>query len=329
MSIPPHPRSAARSPVDAERVLDLARAVGDNVASAVVGRAEALELLLVALLSRGHVLIEDVPGTGKTTLAKAFAASLRCGFRRLQCTPDLMPADVLGVNVYLPERGQFEFRPGPVFTQVLLADEINRATPRTQSALLEAMQEGQVSVDGVTSALPTPFMVIATLNPVELEGTFPLPEAQLDRFALRITMGYPSQAEENDMLARFAGPPHAQALEPVVGPEDIDDARATVDAVVVDAKIRAYVLAIARATRAEEHVHLGASPRAALVLQRAAQARAALHGRGYVLPDDVKALAGPVLAHRLVVDSSARLRGSDGSSIVADLLASVPVPLTG
>ena len=306
-----------------------AEAVRENVEQVVVGRSAALELLLVALLARGHVLIEDVPGTGKTTLAKAFAASLRCGFRRIQCTPDLVPADVLGVNVYDPNRSSFDFRPGPVFTQILLADEINRATPRTQSALLEAMQEGQVSVDGVTSALPTPFMVVATLNPVELEGTFPLPEAQLDRFALRVAMGYPSTEEENEMLARFTGRRDTWSLEPVVGPEEIESARAGVEAVGVDAKIRDYTLAIVHATRAQEHLRLGASPRASLALQRAAQARAAMHGREYVLPDDIKALAGPVLAHRLVIDSSALLRGIDGASIIADLLQSVPVPIDG
>lgn len=326
MSTPPL-REPHTPPPAVEHVRAVAERVSTNVERVVVGRADAVELLLVALLARGHVLIEDVPGTGKTTLAKAFAASLRCGFRRLQCTPDLVPGDVLGVNVYHPERGSFEFRPGPIFTQVLLADEINRATPRTQSALLEAMQEGQVSVDGVTSALPAPFMVVATLNPVELEGTFPLPEAQLDRFTLRVSMGYPSVAEESSMLARFAGTRDAWSLEPVIGPEDIEAAQAAIDAVDVAAKVRGYVLAIVHATRAVEHLRLGASPRASLALQRAAQARAALHGRGYVLPDDVKALAGPVLAHRLVVDSAARLRGIDGASIVAGLLESVPVPL--
>lgn len=308
-------------------MLRFAEAVRRNVERVVVGRAEAVDLLLVALLARGHVLVEDVPGTGKTTLAKSLAASLRCRFRRIQCTPDLVPADVLGVNVYDPNRHSFEFRPGPVFTQILLADEINRATPRTQSALLEAMQEGQVSVDGVTTALPTPFVVIATLNPVELEGTFPLPEAQLDRFMLRVAMGYPSKEEEGEMLMRFEGGDDTFTLDPVVGPEEIHAARAGIDAVAVDAKIRHYTLAIVHATRDREHLRLGASPRASLALQRAARARAAMQGRSYVLPDDVKALAGPVLAHRLMVEPSARLRGIDGGAIIAELLDSVPVPM--
>ena len=221
-----------------ERVPRIADAVRDNIQRIVVGKREAIDLMLVALLGRGHVLIEDVPGTGKTTLAKALAASLRCDFQRIQFTPDLVPADVLGINIYDANKRTFEFRPGPIFTQVLLADEINRASPRTQSALLEAMQEGQVSIDGVTSELAPPFLVTATLNPVEMEGTFPLPEAQLDRFMLRVSLGYPSDEEEAAMLERFEGKAERWSLEPVAGPDDVIKAQATVDSVRVDEKVR-------------------------------------------------------------------------------------------
>ncbi len=298
-----------------------------NVQRVIVGQDAAINLVLVALLARGHVLIEDVPGTGKTSLAKALADSLHCDFRRIQFTPDLVPTDVIGVNIYDPRRASFEFMPGPVFCQVLLADEINRATPRTQAALLEAMQEGQVSVDGVTSVLPDPFFVLATLNPIEMEGTFPLPEAQLDRFMLRVSLGYPSRHHEAEMLGRFHGRPGHLALEPVADSSDISKARALVDRVRVEEPVRDYLLAIVEETRRHEQVRLGASPRASLALQQATQASAALAGRDFVLPDDIKALAAAVLSHRLITTASARLREVTGASIVAEILDSVPVPI--
>jgi len=322
----PQPTPSAE-PADLSRVRRVADAVRENIEHIVVGKEEAIDQLLVALFSRGHVLVEDVPGTGKTTIAKALAASLHCEFRRIQFTPDLLPADVLGVNIYDTGNHRFEFRPGPVFTQILLADEVNRATPRTQSALLEAMQEGQVSIDGVTSPLPSPFVVIATLNPVEMEGTFPLPEAQLDRFMLRVALGYPSHEEEASMLMRFQGRSEPWHLESAAEPEDVLAAQEAVDAVHVDARVRDYALSIVQATRGHPQLRLGASPRASLALQHAAQTRAAMAGRAYVLPDDVKALAVPVLAHRLVVDTSALLHGSNGERIVAEVLESTPVPI--
>ncbi len=306
---------------------EFAAAVRAGVQQIVVGKSAAIDLAITALLARGHVLIEDVPGTGKTTLSKALAGALGCDFGRIQFTPDLVPADVLGVNLFDMNRRDFEFRPGPVFTQVLLADEINRATPRTQSALLEAMQEGQVSIDGETRALPQPFFVIATLNPVEMEGTFPLPEAQLDRFLLRLDLGYPDAAEEAAMLDRFHGDSGGLRAEAAAGPDDVARARQAVDGVVVEARVRDYILAIAAASREDERLRLGASPRASLALQQASQAHAAIQGRPYVLPDDVKALAVPVLAHRLMVDSGMRLRGVTATDIVRDILDAVTVPI--
>lgn len=316
--------SALRSVADVQRLVGIIR---DNVQRIIVGKADSIDLILAALLSRGHVLVEDVPGTGKTTLAKALAASLRCEFQRVQFTPDLVPADVLGVNVYDPQNTTFEFRPGPIFTQIFLADEINRATPRTQSALLEAMQEKQVSIDGVTTGLPSPFIVLATLNPVEMEGTFPLPEAQLDRFMLRVSLGYPSQEEEAAMLDRFQGNPDPATLEPVVERDTITDAQGLITTVQVDHAVRDYILAIVETTRSHPQLRLGASPRASLALQHAAQAKAAMDGRDYVMPDDIKALAGPVLSHRLIGDMSAQLRGINQARIVADIVSNTPVPI--
>ncbi len=316
-----------------DAVQRLVTAIRDGVQRVIVGKSETIELAIAALLARGHVLIEDVPGTGKTTLAKALAATMRCDFTRIQFTPDLVPADVLGINFFDMNKRAFEFRPGPVFTQVLLADEINRATPRTQSALLEAMQERQVSIDGVTMALPAPFFVVATLNPVEMEGTFPLPEAQLDRFLLRLDLGYPSLAEEAAMLDRFVGDSDGASApgvgETSVGPEDIARAQREVDKVTVDGAVRDYLLAIVAATRDDERLRLGASPRAALALQRACQAHAAIDGRGYVIPDDIKALAVPALAHRLSLDTGARLRGVTAAAIVEEILDRIAVPIEG
>jgi MoxR-like ATPase len=297
------------------------------VAAVVVGKEEAVEQLLVALLCRGHALLEDVPGVGKTLLARSLAATMACSFRRIQFTPDVLPTDVTGSSVFDQRTANFEFRPGPVFTQILLADEINRATPRAQSALLEAMEERQVTVDGETMPLPRPFLVLATQNPVELEGTFPLPEAQLDRFLVRVTLGYPSVEEEDAILRRFERDDPFARLEAVVTPEDVvvlQDRRGQIE---VSDPVRSYLLEVVRATRTDTRVALGASPRAALALHRATQARALLQGRPYVLPDDVKALARPVLAHRLLLTAQARLRGDTPEGVIAAVVDSVPVPV--
>ena len=308
-------------------VRDLAERVRENVQRVIVGKSASIDLAVIALLCRGHVLIEDVPGTGKTTLTKALAASLNCEFHRIQFTPDLVPADVLGINYFNMRSGEFEFRPGPIFSQVLLADEINRATPRTQSALLEAMQERQASIDGVTSALPDPFMVLATLNPIEMEGTFPLPEAQLDRFLLRVNLGYPSLEEESAMLERFQSTEPLDAISEVAGPDEILEAQRAVEHVRMEANVRDYLLAIVAATRTHAQLRLGASPRASLSLQHAAQARAAIEGRDYVIPDDIKKMANPVLAHRVVIESSAGLRGRTRDNVISEILGSIRVPI--
>ena len=299
----------------------------DNVDRVMVGKREVAKLLLVALLCEGHVLIEDVPGVGKTLLAKTLAASLACSFRRLQFTPDLLPSDITGSQVFNQQTAQFEFRPGPVFTNVLLTDEINRATPRTQSALLEAMEERQVSVEGSSMPLPRPFLVAATQNPIELEGTFPLPEAQLDRFLLKIRVGYPEEDEEALVLSRFAAGDPLPDLEPVAGPEELQAWQRRRGEVHVADDIRDYLLRLVRSTRGHPDLALGASPRAALALYRACQAWALLDGRSYVLPDDVKRLAPSVLIHRLTLSAAARLRGTTAQSVVASLCQTQPVPV--
>ncbi|MBI2935543.1 MAG: MoxR family ATPase [Chloroflexi bacterium] len=310
-----------------EHVRGVAERVKANVRQAFVGKDEVLNQALVALLCNGHLLIQDVPGIGKTTLAKAVAFSLGCSFKRIQCTPDLTPSDVVGVSIYNQATTAFEFHRGPVFAQVLLADEINRATPRTQSALLEAMQEKQVTVDGVTYPLPWPFLVLATQNPIELEGTFPLPEAQLDRFLLRIKLGYPSYEEEGEIVTRFRADASLSSLAPVVNAEELAAAQVQTREVRVDPSVRGYVVRLAQATRTHSSLELGASPRAALSLYQASQALAAIQERDYVLPDDVKHLASPVLAHRLALTPQARLRGTTTDQVVQELLRSVPVPL--
>jgi len=299
----------------------------ENVERVIVGKREVVDLALVALLCTGHVLIEDVPGIGKTTLAKTLARSLGCSFKRVQFTPDLMPADITGINYYNQKSGEFEFRSGPIMAQVLLADEINRATPRTQSALLEAMEERQVTVDGVTMPLPRPFLVFATQNPVELEGTFPLPEAQLDRFLLRLAIGYPSEADEAQILVRFEAENPLESLQPVVSQAELLALQSAVGLVKVEDSVRDYVVQVSRATRGHRSVELGASPRATLALYRSSQAWAALHGREYVLPDDVKALAPSVLTHRLMLGAESRLRGHAPADVVKEVLDQVPVPV--
>jgi MoxR-like ATPase len=297
------------------------------VAEVVVGKEDAVEQLLVAVLCRGHALLEDVPGVGKTLLARSLAATMGATFRRIQFTPDVLPSDVTGSSVFDQRTATFEFRPGPVFTQILLADEINRATPRAQSALLEAMEERQVTIDGESLPLPEPFLVLATQNPVELEGTFPLPEAQLDRFLVRVTLGYPSLAEEDSILRRFEHDDPFSRLRAVVTPEDVVTLQRRRGEIAVSDPVRAYLLEVVRATRTDARVALGASPRAALALNRASQARALLQGRSFVLPDDVKALAEPVLAHRLLLTAQARLRGDTPDSVIAAVLDAVAVPV--
>jgi len=309
-------------------VRDAAQRILANVQRVIVGKADVVELALVAMLCEGHVLIEDVPGIGKTTLARALAASLGCSFRRIQFTPDLLPSDVTGISYFNQKRQEFEFRPGPVMAQVVLADEINRATPRTQSALLEAMQERQVTIDGETHPLPRPFLVLATQNPIELEGTFPLPEAQVDRFLIRIRLGYPSEQEENDLLLRFERHDPLPDLAPVATPETILQAQEAVRQVSVEPSVRQYLVRVVRATRSHGAVELGASPRGALALYRACQALAAIRGRDFVLPDDVKELAPVVLTHRILISPQARLRGRRPEEVVQEIVDTVPAPVS-
>ena len=293
----------------------------------IVGKGGVIDSAIIALLCRGHILVEDVPGIGKTTLSKTLAQSLGCSFKRIQFTPDLMPTDVLGVNFFNQKTGDFELRPGPIFAQVVLADEINRATPRTQSALLEAMQERQSTIDGVSSALPEPFIVIATQNPIEMEGTFPLPEAQLDRFMVNVEIGYPSPEEESDILLRFEEDTVPPAVDAVTSADELKEMQRLVPRVRVDDTVRGYVVSITRKTREHESLSLGASPRAGLALYKASQAAAAMDGRDFVTPDDVKAVAVRVLSHRLVLTSNARLRGRTTTQIVEQVLSSTPVPI--
>ena len=319
-------QSHTREHVRVVDVRGMAERLSDNVERVIVGKHAEVQYILIALLCQGHVLVEDVPGVGKTMLAKAIARSVGCTFKRIQFTPDLLPSDVTGVSIYNQKTGEFEYRPGPVLAQIVLADEINRATPKTQSALLEAMEERQVTVDGVTYPLPRPFIVLATQNPIEYEGTFPLPEAQLDRFLMRVSLGYPSHTEEIEVLNRQEQVHPLQSLEQVVEASELVEAQLAIRTVHVDRLIKEYIVTLVDATRRHDDIYLGASPRGSLSLQIACQARAAISGRDYVIPDDVKALAAPTLAHRLILSPSARIRNADTRSVVADILRSTPVP---
>ncbi len=308
-------------------IKNLTDKIRDNIQKVIVGKDEAIDLVLTALLCNGHILLEDVPGTGKTMLVKALAASLNCSFRRIQFTPDLLPSDITGIRWFNPQEQAFQTMLGPIFSQVVLADEINRATPRTQSALLEAMQEQQVTIDGVTYELQQPFIVIATQNPIELEGTFPLPEAQLDRFLMKVDMGYPEPDEEDNILLRFFKDSPLINLEQISSPEDIHALQEARKDIRVDDSLRDYIIRIARETRQHQDIQLGASPRATLALFQCAQAYAGIQGRAYVLPDDIKHLAPYVLLHRLIISPQAQLRGRKPRQLIEDIINAVPVPV--
>jgi MoxR-like ATPase len=304
----------------------LAQQIAGNVEKVIVGKHEAVQLTVIALLCEGHLLIEDVPGTGKTVLAKSVAKSLGCDFRRIQFTPDMLPSDVTGVSVFNQKSREFEFRPGPVMAQIVLTDEINRATPKTQSALLEAMEERQITVDGETYPMAQPFLVLATQNPIEYEGTFPLPEAQLDRFMMRISLGYPEDHDEIVILDRQQHSHPVTRIEQVVSADDLVHAQESIRDVYLDDLIKEYIIRLVRATRKHPDVYLGASPRGSIALYKTSQARAAILGRDYVIPDDIKALALFTLAHRLIISPSARIKNVDPRAVIQEILDSIPVP---
>ncbi len=308
-------------------VASTARRMVEQIDRVIVGKDAVVELLLVALFCDGHVLLEDVPGIGKTTLAKTLARSLGCSFSRIQFTPDLLPSDITGVNIFNQKSGEFEYRGGPILAEVVLADEINRAGPRTQAALLEAMEERQVTVDGVTRPLPYPFLVLATQNPVELEGTFPLPEAQLDRFLLRVAIGYPGREDERTILRRFRTSNPLAEVQPLIGADEMRALAARCRRVACEPVVEDYLLDLVTASRNDPAVELGVSPRGSLALLRAGQALAAIRGRDFVTPDDIQALARPVLAHRLILSPESRLRGQTADGVIARLLEQVPVPV--
>ena len=307
-------------------IQDLGTRLRDNVARVIIGKDQEIELAILGTLAQGHLLIEDVPGVGKTVLAKSLARSLGCNFSRIQFTPDMLPSDVTGVSIFNQQSRQFEFRAGPIMSQVVLADEINRATPKTQAALLEAMDERQVTVDGVTHVLPSPFLVLATQNPIEYEGTFPLPEAQLDRFLMRLSLGYPLPTQEMRILESQQTRHPLDDLPQITSADEFTAAQRAVREVYVDLLVRRYIVELVNNTRRYSEVYLGASPRGSLGLYRTAQARAALSGRDYVLPDDVKHLAVVVLAHRLLLEPAARLKGVAPSAVIQEILNAVPIP---
>ena len=304
----------------------LARRIIDNASQVIVGKTSVIELAVATLIAQGHMLVEDVPGVGKTMLAKSLATSIGCNFKRIQFTPDLLPSDVTGISVYNQQSGEFEFREGPLMAQVVLADEINRATPKTQSALLEAMEEQQITVDGVTHHLQPPFLVMATQNPIEYEGTFPLPEAQLDRFLMRISLGYPDMEEELAIIEGQEQSHPIDSLEAVANSQDIIGLQEAAKSVYVDRLVRQYIVSLTEATRNHREVSLGASPRASLGLFRTSRALALIRDRDYVIPDDIKMLAPGVIAHRIMLSPSARMRGIQSTDVVDDLLTNVPVP---
>ena len=319
--------NAGTSPGTSDVVAMAAAKIKTNIEKVLVGKGDVVDLTLAAVLSGGHILVEDVPGIGKTTMARCLAESLKCTFKRIQCTPDLMPSDITGVHFYNQKSGEFEFRSGPILAQIVLADEINRATPRTQSAMLEAMAEGQLTVDDLTIQLPTPFLLIATQNPIELEGTFPLPEAQLDRFLIRLRMGYPDEAQEEEMLARFNGANPLMDMQPVADGPEIVELQRLVQQVHVSPVLSNYIVKLVQATREHPDVELGASPRATMGLYRCSQAVAAIQGRDFVGPDDIKLLAPYTLPHRIIVKSQARLRERSAEDVISDVLAKVEVPV--
>ena len=304
----------------------VAQRIIDNVSKVIVGKRAVIEQAMAAVIAQGHILVEDVPGVGKTMLAKSLSISIGCNFKRIQFTPDLLPSDVAGVSIYNQATGEFQFRPGPIMSQVVLADEINRATPKTQSALLEAMEELQVTVDGVTHHLEHPFVVVATQNPIEYEGTFPLPEAQLDRFLMRISLGYPEFEEELAVIEQQEQAHPIDSLEAVANPKDVIGLQQAAKEVYVDRAVREYIVSLTEATRNHRDVALGASPRASLGLFRAARALALVLDRDYVIPDDIKMLAAPVTAHRIILSPSARMRGVRSADLVSDLLNTLTVP---
>jgi MoxR-like ATPase len=309
-----------------QKIQSLADRIRANVSSVIVGKEDVIDKLVIAIITSGHILLEDVPGTGKTLLAKALAKSIDCAFKRIQFTPDLLPSDLSGIHFYNQKLSEFEFRPGPLFTNIVLADEINRATPRTQSSLLECMEERQVSIDGTTHLLSRPFLVIATQNPVEQQGTFPLPEAQLDRFLFKVKMGYPSTTEGIDIMKRFMADNPLDQLDAVAGVEEIEEAQRLYTSVAVSEDLLMYMLSIVEATRSHPDAALGASPRSSQALLRACQAYAALRGRDYVMPDDVKAMAIPVLAHRVTLRSAQRMRPNAADSVLESIIQTIAVP---
>jgi len=319
--------NVSQDSVSTNSVSQITQKILANIESIIVGKKSVIELVLVSIYCEGHILLEDVPGIGKTMLARSVARSLRCKFRRLQCTPDLLPSDITGTYIYNQKNSEFEFRPGPVFAQVLLADEINRATPRSQSALLEAMEERQVTLEGNTTPLPRPFLVLATQNPIELEGTFPLPEAQMDRFLMRLSLGYTTESEDELILNRFAEHNPIEELSAVIAAEDVLEVQKACRKILVTTDIRQYIIRLVHATREQPHIELGASPRAMLGLYRSSQALAAIRGRSFVIPDDVKYLAPFIMAHRIITETSASLKGRTGEDIVREVLETIPAPV--